>query len=91
MMELGATVCTARRPQCDACPVRTGCAGHADPPRRRSAGSFEGSDRQLRGRAVAALLAGRPLPGGVDRVLSGLEADGLVVRDPNGEPRLPRR
>jgi len=71
--------------------VRAGCAGHADPPRRRSAGSFEGSDRQLRGRAVAALLAGRPLPEGVDRILSGLEADGLVVRDPNGEARLPRR
>jgi len=71
--------------------VRAGCAGHADPPRRRSAGSFEGSDRQLRGRAVAALLAGRPLPAGADRVLPGLEHDELVVRDHDGEPRLPRR
>ncbi len=26
MMELGATVCTTRRPRCDACPLRFGCA-----------------------------------------------------------------
>lgn len=25
MMELGALVCTARKPKCEACPVRTGC------------------------------------------------------------------
>lgn len=91
MMELGATVCTARRPRCEACPVRLGCAGNPDPPRRRAAGRFEGSDRQLRGRTVAALLAGGPLPEGAERVMAGLERDGLVLRDRNGVASLPRR
>lgn len=29
LMELGATVCTARQPRCDACPVNAWCAAHA--------------------------------------------------------------
>jgi A/G-specific adenine glycosylase len=29
LMELGATVCTPRAPACDACPLRTKCAAHA--------------------------------------------------------------
>ncbi len=29
IMDLGATVCTRARPDCDACPVGTGCAAHA--------------------------------------------------------------
>jgi A/G-specific adenine glycosylase len=29
MMDLGATVCTRARPQCDVCPVHAGCAAHA--------------------------------------------------------------
>ena len=91
MMELGATVCTARRPRCDACPVHTGCAGTPDRPARRRPPRFEGSDRQLRGRTVAALLAGGQLPDGHERVMPGLERDGLVVRDHAGNPGLPRR
>lgn len=39
IMELGALVCTARAPQCDACPVRTCCAtialADAPPPQKR--------------------------------------------------------
>jgi len=39
MMDLGATVCTPRKPACALCPLRAGCAGHAagiasDLPRR---------------------------------------------------------
>lgn len=30
LMELGATVCTPRRPACTACPLASGCAGRAD-------------------------------------------------------------
>jgi A/G-specific adenine glycosylase len=26
LMDFGATMCTARRPKCDACPMRRGCA-----------------------------------------------------------------
>lgn len=29
LMDLGATVCTARRPDCPVCPLRRGCATHA--------------------------------------------------------------
>jgi A/G-specific adenine glycosylase len=54
-MELGATVCTARAPKCDDCPVAALCvwraAGYPEPtgPRPRRQARFEGSDRQVRG------------------------------------------
>jgi A/G-specific adenine glycosylase len=91
MMELGATVCTARRARCGECPVRPGCARRPDPPPRRRQARFEGSIRQLRGRTVAAVLAGEPLPEGAERVLDGLVRDGLVDRDQAGVARPPRR
>ena len=59
LMDLGATVCTRRDPDCDACPLAPGCAWRgagpdpAAPAGRQS--SFEGSGRQGRGRLVAAL------------------------------------
>ncbi len=99
-MELGATVCAPRRPRCDECPVRPGCAWNGeDAPRARRAGGpperFEDSDRWLRGRVVAALVAGAPPPATdpqrMERILAGLERDGLVVRDAAGAPSLPRR
>ena len=59
-MELGALVCTARAPACDACPVADRCAWlvagrppHDGPPRPRQA--FEGTDRQARGRLMSVL------------------------------------
>jgi len=102
-MELGATVCVPRRPRCGACPVRAGCAwtGEDAPraqarPRAARRERFEDSDRWLRGRIVAALVAGEPPPapvaaGRLERALAGLERDGLVVRGADGTPRLPRR
>jgi A/G-specific adenine glycosylase len=90
MMDLGATICTARRPRCDACPVAAGCASAgvavATPPRRSARERFEDSDRFARGRIVAALASGEGLPAGLDearteRALAGLVRDGLVVRD----------
>jgi A/G-specific adenine glycosylase len=96
MMELGATVCTARAPRCEACPVAVGCAGpDAVPARPRGrAQRFEDTDRWARGRIVAALVAGGGLPDAVtgerrERALAGLERDGLIVRDANGAVRLP--
>ncbi|MBO0864119.1 MAG: A/G-specific adenine glycosylase, partial [Mycobacterium sp.] len=53
LMELGATVCTARAPRCGLCPL-TGCswrqAGYpaADQPARRPQ-TYAGTDRQVRG------------------------------------------
>lgn len=60
VMELGALVCTARSPRCEACPVRGLCAwqqagrpAHDGPPRRRQA--YAGTDRQVRGLLMAVL------------------------------------
>ena len=53
-MELGAVICTARRPRCEVCPIARSCAwlaaGRPDTGdgRRRQA-RYEGSDRQARG------------------------------------------
>ncbi|WP_219844792.1 A/G-specific adenine glycosylase [Microbacterium sp. MYb62] len=59
-MELGATVCTARSPRCELCPLAGGCAwlaaGRPDTgDERRRQATYEGSDRQARG-AVLRLL-----------------------------------
>lgn len=60
VMELGALVCTARSPGCEACPVAASCAwlaagrpAHDGPPRRGQA--WDGTDRQCRGRVMSAL------------------------------------
>lgn len=60
VMELGALVCTAREPRCDACPVADQCSwlgagrpAHVGPPRLGQA--WEGTDRQCRGRIMALL------------------------------------
>lgn len=80
MMELGATLCTARRRDCGDCPLSRTCARHPDPVRvQRKRERFEDTDRYLRGRVVAAWLAGEALPEGAERVMAGLERDGLVV------------
>ncbi len=90
MMDLGATICTARRARCEACPVARLCPSEgvvAAPVARGGARQrFEDTDRFARGRIVAALAAGEALPGGLgeertERALAGLVRDGLVVRD----------
>ena len=69
-MELGATVCIARSPRCEACPVAASCAWRRagypayDGPRKRAQGRFEGSDRQVRGLVMRELRAAhRPVTG----------------------------
>jgi A/G-specific adenine glycosylase len=69
LLDLGATICRSRDPECGRCPIRPRCrwasrgAAHPDPA-RGSAGvstgqsKFEGSDRQGRGRVVEALRRG---------------------------------
>jgi A/G-specific adenine glycosylase len=55
VMELGQTVCTARAPRCDECPLREVCAWRAagyplyDGRRAPVQKTYEGSDRQVRG------------------------------------------
>lgn len=62
-MELGAVACTARKPACPACPIAEFCewrgSGFPDnaPAKRPKQAKFEGSDRQVRGRIMAAMRA----------------------------------
>jgi A/G-specific adenine glycosylase len=105
VFDLGAAVCRRRSPACDRCPVRSSCAWAgagwpAPDPVERSAGvsgassAFAGSDRQGRGRLVAALrrapVAAGDLaatmgwpgdPARAARVAEQLVADGLAARD----------
>lgn len=88
-MELGATVCTARAPRCELCPLEASCAGLEAPAGRPSGGRFEDSNRWVRGRVVAALAAGEGLPDGIaserlDRAVHGLVRDGLIRRVAGG-------
>lgn len=97
VMDLGAAVCTARRPRCGPCPLRVWCPSRdgVETPARTSGGGgrvgirFEDTDRHARGRVVAALAGGHPLPEGLPtqrlaRALAGLERDGLIERAPHG-------
>ncbi|MCX7521217.1 A/G-specific adenine glycosylase [Microbacterium sp. STN6] len=62
-MELGAIVCTARAPRCDACPIRERCAWRRagypayDGPVRARQKTYEGSDRHVRGLIMRELRA----------------------------------
>ncbi|MFI7066506.1 A/G-specific adenine glycosylase [Kribbella sp. NPDC050124] len=106
-MELGALVCTARTPRCGACPIRARCAWvlagsppYDGPPRRGQ--TYEGTDRQVRGRLLAVLRAATdavpkktldacwPDQPQRERALDGLVADGLVEPLPRARYRLPR-
>ena len=123
LLDLGATVCTARAPRCDVCPLHTDCAwrsagggtttaatpGEAPPdPARTTFGTsrpqapFAGSDRQGRGRLLAALRTQRSVaddeldtvtgwsdPARSRRVADALVADGLA-RWASGRLRAPR-
>ena len=105
-MELGALVCTARTPRCGECPIRSRCAWvlagsppYAGPPRKGQ--TYEGTDRQVRGRLLAVLRAAAgPVPKKAldncwphqvqrERALDGLVADGLVDPLPRSRYRLP--
>jgi A/G-specific adenine glycosylase len=102
VLDLGAAICVKRSPRCDGCPIRTSCgwyvAGRSLPdPADGTAGTsgrqstFEGSDRQGRGRLVQALRTG-PVelarvadvvgwsddPERAQRIADGLVVDGLA-------------
>jgi A/G-specific adenine glycosylase len=62
-MELGATVCVARSPRCEECPIAAHCAWRAagypayEGARKAVQARFEGSDRQVRGLVMRELRA----------------------------------
>lgn len=69
-MELGQTVCTARNPQCDVCPIADACAWRAagypayTGPAAPKQKPYAGSDREVRGRILRELRASElPVPG----------------------------
>jgi A/G-specific adenine glycosylase len=95
MMELGATRCTPRTPDCGRCPVAGWCAGPevyvAPRPQRR----FEGSGRQLRGAIIRRLVSGPATldelvthttfdPGSVEEAIADLESESLVSSTGDG-------
>lgn len=107
VMELGALVCTARSPECGACPLRAHCAWdragrppYQGPARRGQ--SYEGTDRQVRGKLLAVLREAHgevpqhrldavwPEPVQRSRALHGLIVDGLVEPVAPGVYRLPQ-
>jgi A/G-specific adenine glycosylase len=80
LFDLGATVCIARRPRCDACPVASGCPsrGLTYAPVRRQ-GPFEGSRRQQRGELLRQVAAGAVELADTDpEIAASLARDGLV-------------
>lgn len=98
LMELGARHCRKRAPRCGSCPLQQDCAWTADGPDPAAGTSppqsrFEGSDRQGRGRLVAAARAGAVAVADADRVtgwgdpvrtasvVAGLVSDGLLCQD----------
>jgi A/G-specific adenine glycosylase len=78
LMDLGATVCLARVPRCELCPLAGGCPsrGRRYEPLRKQ-GPLEGSFRQRRARALRAVIAGEH-PEDAEAVAS-LAKDGLVL------------
>jgi A/G-specific adenine glycosylase len=105
LMELGALICRTRTPRCDDCPISTNCrwrqAGRPPNSTPRRGQGYAGTDRQARGRLLAALredahplrreslLAVCPDPEQALRALAGLRDDGLVQELPDGTVRLP--
>jgi A/G-specific adenine glycosylase len=78
LFDLGATVCLARVPRCDVCPLTDACPsrGRRYEPLRKQA-PFEGSFRQRRARVLRAVAAGKQ-PTDADALVA-LARDGLVV------------
>ncbi|MRH90386.1 A/G-specific adenine glycosylase [Nocardia sp. SYP-A9097] len=100
LMELGATICTARTPDCERCPLPS-CAwitaGRPASDVVRRTQKYEGTDRQARGRLLDVLrdasgpverirldLAWTRDTGQRDRALDSLLTDGLIEQTPDG-------
>jgi A/G-specific adenine glycosylase len=91
LMDLGATVCLARVPRCDVCPLASECPSRGRRfPALRKQGRFEGSFRHRRGQTLRLVAEGsRPLAELDGEAAEALVADGLLVlRD--GDVSLPR-
>ena len=102
LMDIGATVCLAKRPHCDVCPVRNVCRYEGDEETSlRRQPSFQESDRRVRGAIVRHLasatrgVAVDTLRRGINdarvpRLVRVLAREGLVEVS-SGSVRLPTR
>jgi A/G-specific adenine glycosylase len=101
LMDLGATICLAKRPRCAVCPLRAICDydGADSAPRKQS--PFRASDRRVRGAIVRHLVGSArgvrldALRTGINdarvpRLVRVLEREGLVEVS-SGSVRLPTR
>jgi A/G-specific adenine glycosylase len=103
-MELGALICTAKKPQCGQCPVADQCIWRSldyplsDQPKRTQ--TWHGTDRQCRGVIVQALRDNPSLhkreimqlwdvPSQVEKALLTLLEDGLLVEQKGQRFSLP--
>jgi len=92
-MELGALICTSKKPKCELCPLQRSCvwrkAGYPNSEITRKGQSWIGSDRQCRGTIVQALRENERLSeiklrkfwhddSQVEKALKTLIADGLI-------------
>jgi A/G-specific adenine glycosylase len=81
LMDLGATVCVARRPRCEICPLRTECPSRGarfEPQRRQS--RFEGSFRQRRANTLRLVARAQRHVDELDRdAVAALAQDGLIT------------
>ena len=83
LMDLGATVCLARVPRCDLCPLAAGCPsrGRRFEPLRRQ-GPFEGSFRQRRAETLRRVAEGPQALRHLDAdAVASLAKDGLLRID----------
>jgi A/G-specific adenine glycosylase len=81
LMDLGATICLARIPRCNECPLASECPsrGMREVPARRQ-GPFEGSFRQRRASTLRVVAAAPHVLAELDyEAVRSLERDGLVV------------
>jgi A/G-specific adenine glycosylase len=80
LMDLGATVCLARIPRCERCPLSPACSSRGrtyEPQRKQS--RFEGSFRQRRARTLRLVAeSARPLVELDDEAVEALRRDELV-------------
>jgi A/G-specific adenine glycosylase len=105
-MEIGALICTAKKPKCGVCPLADQCKWRSldfplsDQPKRTQ--TWHGTDRQCRGVIVQALRENSALskkeinllwdvPSQVEKALLTLLEDGLVVSIPGQRFSLPQR
>jgi A/G-specific adenine glycosylase len=88
LMDLGSTVCVARAPRCEECPIASACvwrSGSApDPAQARRTGQtarYVGSDREIRGTIVRSVCAG-------PTKITSLKLHGRILGNPDRVQRI---